>query len=275
LLIAWGDVVLKVVASLILLAVGVIYLRGRARLRRDGPEPPAWRTALYVLGLAALGATLTVLDEAADERFSMHMVQHLSLVMVAVPLLMLGNPLAPMLWGLPPRARRAVAATLVPGARGRRALAALTSLPVAGVVYTATMWLWHVPALYDVAVEHELLHALEHLTFIGTALLFWWPVLEPAPRVRPRAHPGLVILYLVLSTAQNTALGIALTLPERSFYPHYAAHAAALGISAVDDQAFGGGLMWSMGHMYLLPILLIAWRIARDGEREAAADLPA
>ncbi len=267
--------VLKTFASLILATVAVTYVHGWWRLRAAGHEPVRWRAVLYLLGLATMAATLLALDEPADERFSMHMVQHLLLVMVAVPLVMLGNPLAVVLWGFPRRARRAVAATLVPGARLRRALCALTSLPVAGVVYTATMWLWHVPYLYDLAVENELLHAVEHVTFILTAMLFWWPVLEPAPRVRPRQHAGLQILYLVLATAQNTALGIALTLPERSFYPHYAAHAGLLGISAVDDQAFGGGLMWSMGHMYLLPILLIAYRLSRESEREADVGAPA
>jgi cytochrome c oxidase assembly factor CtaG len=127
---------------------------------------------------------------------------------------------------------------------------------------------WHVPLLYDAAAEHEIVHAIEHVTFFGTALLFWWPIIRPAPRLGPRLHPGLQIAYLVAATAQSTALGMLLAVPERAFYPHYARAAAALGISAVDDQMVGGGLMWSGAHMYLLPILLILYGISRDAARE-------
>ena len=183
--------------------------------------------------------------------------------------MLLGNPLPLVLWGLPRAVRgRVAAATLRPATTVRRALVALSSLPVAGVLYVVTVWGWHLPALYDAAAEHELVHVVEHAMLLGTALLFWWPVIRPAPRLRPPAHPGLLIVYLVAVTAQNTALGMALTVPDRAFYPHYVSAAATLGISAVDDQAFGGGLMWSMGHMYLLPILVILYAIARDSGRD-------
>ena len=109
--------------------------------------------------------------------------------------------------------------------------------------------------------------------FFTAAILFWWPIVQPAPRLRPRVHPGFQILYLVIATAQNSALGMLLTVPERAFYPHYAKVAAALGVSAVDDQALGGGLMWSMGHMYLLPILVILYEVSRESERDRG-DVP-
>jgi putative membrane protein len=148
----------------------------------------------------------------------------------------------------------------------------LSSLPVAGALYVITVWGWHLPAFYDAAAEHELVHVVEHAMLLGTALLFWWPVIRPAPRLRAPSHPGLLIAYLVAATAQNTALSMALAVPDRAFYPHYVSAAATLGISAVDDQAFGGGLMWSMGHMYLLPILVILYAIARDSERDDATE---
>jgi cytochrome c oxidase assembly factor CtaG len=254
--------------ALALVVLAATYLRGWWRLRAIGHEPPRRALALYLLGLAVIAAALLGLDHLAGERFSVHMVQHLLLTMAAAPLLMLGNPLSPILWGLPAGARRTLAATLRPGHRVRRTLAALTAAPVAGVLYVATIWAWHVPFLYDAAADHDLVHVVEHAMFLGTAILFWWPVLEPAPRLRRRLHPGLQILYLLLATAQNTALGMALTLPERVFYPHYAALAQSLGTTALQDQALGGGLMWSMGHTYLLPILVILYRLSRDAERE-------
>jgi cytochrome c oxidase assembly factor CtaG len=80
-------------------------------------------------------------------------------------------------------------------------------------------------------------------------------------------HPGLQILYLLAATAQNTALGMILAIPERALYPHYARLAVTLGVNAIDDQAFGGGLMWSMGHMYLVPIFVILYEISRESAR--------
>jgi putative membrane protein len=260
-----AEPLLATLVSLGLVTAGATYVRGWRRLRASRYAPPRWRLALYVLGLATLAAALlSPLDDLATRRFSAHMSQHLLLTMVAAPLLVLGNPLPLVLWGLPAGARRALGTTLRREASLRGALSALTFLPVAGVLHVITVWVWHLPFLYDAAAEHEAVHAVEHVTFVSTAILFWWPIVQPAPRLRPGPHPGLQILYLLLATAQNTALGMLLSVPERAFYPYYVRQAAALGISAVDDQMLGGGLMWSGGHMYLFPILLILWRLARE-----------
>ncbi len=263
------EVAIKTVLSLLLAGLAAAYACGWLRLRAAGHAPPIWRLALYALGLTAVtAALLSPLDDLAAARFSAHMGQHLLLTMMAAPLLLLGNPLPLVLWGLPSRARRPLAATLRPRARLRAALSALTSLPVAGVLHVTTLWIWHLPFLYDAAVEHEVVHAVEHATFFATAILFWWPIIQPAPRLRPWPHPGFRILYLLVATAQNTALGMLLAVPERAFYPHYVRLAVTLGISAVDDQMLGGGLMWSGAHMYLLPILIILYGLSRDDVRE-------
>ena len=264
------ELALQTLVALAAVVAWAAYVLGWFRLRAGGYTAPRWRLLLYGLGLASLvAALLPPLEHLASERFSAHMGQHLLLTQVAAPLLVLGNPLPLVLWGLPRRVRRPLAATLRRGKPVRTALAALTFLPVAGVLHTAAVWVWHLPVLYDAAAEHELVHVLEHVVFLGTAILFWWPIVLPAPRLRPGPHPGFQILYLLLATAQSTALGMALAVPERAFYPYYVRRAAELGISAVDDQMLGAGLMWSGGHMYLLPILVILWGLARD--REAAA----
>jgi putative membrane protein len=264
------EATLKTLLSLVLLAAATAYLRGWRRLRVGGYAPPAWRPASYALGLAFVaGALLSPLDELAAERFSAHMAQHLLLTMMAAPLLLLGNPLPLVLWGLPPGARRWLAAPFRRTARLRLALSAMTFWPTAGLLHVAAIWVWHAPLLYDLAAEHEVVHALEHVMFFGTALLFWWPIIRPAPRLAPRLHPGLQIVYLLAATAQSSALGMLLAVPERTFYPHYARVAARIGISAVDDQMIGGGLMWSGAHMYLLPILLILYGVSRNAARES------
>ena len=264
---------LKVASALILVGAGTLYGRGWWSLRRTGHPPARWRLALYGLGLAAIAAALlSPIDDLADELFPLHMVQHLLLTMLAAPLVLLGNPLPVVLWGVPRRIRRWLASPLTPGARFRMALGALTFLPVAWLVYVADLWAWHVPLLYQQALEHEAVHVVEHVAFFTTALLFWWPIVRPAPRLRPRAPLGFELLYLLAATAQNTALGVLLSLPERSFYPHYDETARRLAVNAVEEQAAGGGIMWVSGHMYLLPILLTLYDFARKNTDNGAEE---
>lgn len=268
------ELALKAVVALVLVTLGSAYATGWQRLRAAGHGGAAanWRLSFYAAGLATLaGALLTPLDDLASELFSAHMVQHLLLTMTAAPLLLLANPLPVCLWGLPRRARRVLARPLTRGSRFRRALAALTALPVAWLLHVAVVWTWHLPALYGAALEHALVHALEHALFFGTAVLFWWPIIEPAPRLRRRVSRGFKIVYLVAATAQNTFLGMFLSLPERVLYARYAETAAAHGVDPLADQALAGGLMWGGSHMYLLPILLILYTFAQDSARESVA----
>jgi putative membrane protein len=236
------EAALKTLLSLGLAALATAYARGWRRLRAAGYAPPIWRPAFYALGLLTVAAALlSPLDDLAVSRFSAHMAQHMLLTMMAAPLLLLGNPLPLVLWGVPPSLRRRLAVPFRRDALPRSALSALTFWPAAGLLHVVSVWVWHLPTLYDAATEHELVHAIEHVIFFATALLFWWPIVRPAPRLGPRLHPGLQIAYLL---------------------------AATLGISAVDDQMLGGGLMWSGAHMYLFPILVILYGVSRDAARE-------
>jgi cytochrome c oxidase assembly factor CtaG len=252
---------------LVLLAFGTAYVRGWRRLRAGvhGGLAAGWRLAAYLTGLAALAvALLSPLEHLAERLFTAHMVQHQLLLMVAPPCLLLANPFPFVVWGVRPGLRRALQRHLVDGRLPRRVLRALTRLPVAGVLYAGSLWAWHWPPAYEAALRHHAIHDLEHLTFFAAAVLFWWPVINPAPRARGArdgVYYGLRIAYLILATAQNTLLGAVLGLSERLLYPSYAAFAGELwGWSAVDDQAFGGGIMWSGGHMYLIAILALLWQ---------------
>jgi putative membrane protein len=271
---ALDELILKSVLTLLLAGLGAAYTLGWWRLRAagHGQITATWRLPLYLAGLASVAiALLSPLERLAEELFSSHMIQHELLTMYAPPLLLLGNPLPVVLWGLPRRARRVAAGPLMRGRILRRALWSLTFLPVAWSLYTVDLWAWHLPVLYEAAIRNFELHVLEHAAFFTTAILFWWPIVEPAPRLRRRLNAGFKILYLLAATAQNTFLGMFLSVPQRALYQVYVERAAARGVDPVDDQTLAGGIMWASSHMYLLPILLLVWAYARAEVRESSS----
>jgi putative membrane protein len=258
---------------LIVAVLAVAYTYGWQRLCSRGYQGTArgWQPASYLTGLMIVGlALLSPIDRFASVLFTLHMVQHLLLMMVAAPLLLLADPVPAFLWVLPRRTRHRIGRLLSRDAAVRRGLWALTWMPVAWLVFVGNLWAWHYPAAYQAALQHEFIHDVEHLAFFGTALLFWWPVINPAPRVHGRLHPGhptLHILYLTTAAAQSVALGALIALPERVLYPFYTAAPRLWGLSPLNDQALGGGIMWVSAHMYLLPILLVVARLLKEEER--------
>lgn len=266
--------------SLVLLLLGATYVVGWSRLRRRGHHTlaSAWRLLLYLGGLVSIAvALMSPIEYLAHRLFTGHMIQHQVLLMVAPPCLLLADPFPSVVWALRPKLRRVVRRFLVQGSPARSGLRFLTSLPVAGLLYTANLWAWHWPPAYEAALRSPLVHDLEHLAFFGTAVLFWWPIVNPAPRrrgARGGLYYGVRVAYLVLATAQNTLLGALLGLTERVLYPSYARDGALLGLSPIDDQGLGGGIMWSGGHMYLVAILVLLWQ-AMDLEGRGRVPDPA
>jgi cytochrome c oxidase assembly factor CtaG len=267
---AWtfrAEVALPLIAVAVLYALGTWRLSGRAR------GAVTWtRPAFAAVGLVSIAAALvSPLDVLADRSFLAHMVQHMLLMMVAAPAMLLGDPLAIVLWALPRAARAAAARLLARGSALRRFWAAATATAVAWIVHAGVLWLWHLPAAYDAALANRLVHDIEHVTFFVAALLFWWPVVQPAPRLR-RATPHPVrIAYLVLAAFQGAALGLVLTLAPAVLYRSYAArHADAL--AALDDQVRGGIVMWGAGGLIdMLAVLVLLVRVFASGERATPA----
>jgi cytochrome c oxidase assembly factor CtaG len=253
--VAWRPVVLVALTGLAL-----AYLVGWTRLALRNPARCrtrlAARLALALAGLVAAAVALLGLHAAAHERFSAHMLQHLLLIAVAAPLLLLADPLPAVLWALPAGPRRGARALLGGGARARRIARVLTRLPVAWTLHVGVLWLWHVPAVYDAALADGLLHDVEHLAFVATAALFWWPVLEPAPRLSRPAALGARVVYLVLGAFQSAALGVTLAASPSPLYAY----------GALDDQARGGVLMWAGGGAVdMAAVLGLVWRALDEG----------
>ena len=253
---------------LVLLPIGFIYARGWLRLLfRSGRAVKKWQLFLYLTGLVSVGvALLSPIDALASTLLSMHMVQHLLLLMIAPLLLLLANPLAVFLWGLPSGIRNKVGRLFSPGCLFRKVLWGLTLMPVTWPLYVVNLWTWHHPALYQMALRNGWAHDLQHLLFFSTAILFWWPITNPAPRLHGTISYGFRIVYLVAATLQNTLLGMAISIPERVLYPFYATGPRLRALAPIDDQALGGGIMWVSGHMYLIPILVLVAKLLKQEE---------
>lgn len=219
------------------------------------------------LGLA-LGALLAIalallspLDGLAHRLFVAHMVQHMLLIAVAAPALLLADPFPALVWALPRAGRRAVQRWLRRDTTAGRAWRTLTPMPLAWGCYLLVLWLWHLPVAYDAALGDRLLHDLEHATFFAAAVLFWWPVIHPAPRFRRRASDAARIAYLVLAAFQTAALGLLLTLTPTALYAFYAGAPRPPGVDALDDQVWGGVVMWGLGGLVdMLAILALLHR---------------
>ena len=253
---------------LVLLFLGATYVHGWLRLRqRTVSVSPWWQLILY---LAALGsvflALISPIDALASALLSMHMAQHLLLLVIAPLFFLLANPLAAFLWGLPGKGRQRVGRLLIRSSPFRRVLWALTLLPVAWSLYVLDLWVWHHPLFYELALENRTVHDIQHLLFFFTALLFWWPVVNPAPRLHGAVSYGFRIVYLIAATLQNTVLGMAISLPERVLYTFYETVPRLRDLSPINDQALGGGILWVSGHMYLIPIIVLVARMLTHEE---------
>ena len=204
--------------------------------------------------LALVVALVSPLDALSDDLFSVHMVQHEILMIVAAPLLVVGRPLAAWAWGLP-RAWRSAVGGFFHRAAWRRPWQVITAPVAAWVLHAAALWGWHLPVLFDAALANEAVHALQHAAFLFTALLFWWSVVE-ADR---RGQHGVALLSMLTTFAHTGALGALLTLASVPFYAPYFSTAAAHGLTALEDQQLGGLVMWiPSGVVYLVCALAVA-----------------
>jgi putative membrane protein len=257
---AWTTVPLLVAVALL-----ALYLRGVAvAWRRAG----AWRVAgrlevaTFVAGMGSLIAASTpALHEAAEETVAAHMAQHLLLMVVAPPLLVLARPLPALAFALPVSWRRPVGGPV--GRLGRLALRP-AGVVTAAVLSAVAFWVWHAPFAYDAAVRHESLHALEHVTLLATSLLLWWTIAQ-AGRGGTR-ETILAMASAMLSGIQGSALGLLMLVSSSAWYGAYGA-----GPEAIENQQLAGALMWGgTGGVYVLAVATLLWQLLVRAEATAA-----
>lgn len=248
------------------LVAAVLYsLGGRRRVSGSHGHEQAGRTAAFALGLLAiLAAVDSPLDPAADTLFAAHMAQHVLLIAVAPPLLVLSAPWMRLWQPLPLGFRRAVAraVALSPRARPLRALAHALGHPLsAWLLASATLVVWHIPALYDLTLRNDSVHQLEHALFFFTALLFWGAVVD-SPPFRSRLDWIKRGVFVLTGMLVGWLLAVVLAFAQSPLYPAYAtlAHRPG-GLSALGDQALAAGVMWVPGSLsYSIAFVVFAYR---------------
>jgi putative membrane protein len=252
---AWSlapIVVVPIVVTLWLYGRGARRLWARAGGRRGLTRAQA---ASFVAGVTVLiVALVSPLDALAGTLLSAHMVQHGLLVAVAPPLLVLGRPGVALAWALPGRWRR--------GARALRVASdSLSRPPLAAVLHGLALWVWHAAAAFDAALAHGAVHALEHVSFLGTALLFWSAVV--GARASRRAAPALGAMFATL--LHGGILGALITLAPQTLYRWYRGRTELWGLSPLEDQQLAGLLMWvPLGTIYLAACVVLASRLVTD-----------
>ena len=248
----------------------ILYLEGLRglRLRNTRSVWPRSRTACYLGGIGVLFLALeSPIDGYADRLFSVHMVQHTLIMMIAAPLLLLGRPITLALMGSSGRLHQQVAATAHSG------IAHVLGSPLLGFgSFAIVLWVSHLTWIYNAALTDNVLHGLEHLAFLIVALVFWWPVVARDPGSARLSHPAR-LLYLFLAMPVMSLLGFVVMSSDHVLYVHYIATARVLGVSALADQRLGGAIMWVTSMLIgtvALSAVLIDW-MDRD-EKEALRD---
>jgi cytochrome c oxidase assembly factor CtaG/polyferredoxin len=261
-------------ATFFLALTALIYARGWSQIRRTRPEQfPPWRLLCFLSGVLTVWlAIASPLDALGGMLLVVHMTQHLLLMSIAPPLIALSAPQVPLLRGLPRALVREGLGPLftLPAVHALEWL--LKSRLFAWVAMNVAFLGWHLPAAYDLALAHPVLHEVEHACFLLTSILFWWPVIEPWP-VRYKGSRWMLLPYLMSADIVNTALSAYLSFSGRVIYPVYADVPRLFGVSALSDQVAAGSLMWVLGStVFLVPVMWVTLtQLSRRAERRQAA----
>ena len=250
-------------ATALILLTALLYIRGWSVLRVAIPERfTVFRLACFLGGLALLEVALASPIDAFDPFFlTDHMLQHMLLMMIVPPLVLLGDPEIPLLHGLPRWASQRVIGPLL-GSRPVRWIGDAISRPsICWLSLALVMLGWHVPVAYELALRSPGWHEVEHACFLAASLLFWWPVIQPWPS-RARWPQWSMPIYLLLADFVNSALSAFLTFSDRVLYPSYVAVPRLWGIGAQTDQAAAGVSMWVIGSFaFLIPAVFITAKL--------------
>jgi putative membrane protein len=272
----FGEWSPPITVSVVLFFTGLVYLRGWLSLRRSSPGLfsakglVAFLAGMFTLWVA-IGSPLAAFDEAS---LTVHMVQHILLMLAVPPLVLLGAPALPLLHGLP---QWFVRTTLGPFLRwppvqsvGKHLTHPIVCWTLAAVALIA----WHIPYMFELALRSEFWHEVEHGCFLSTSILFWWPVIQPFPS-EARWPRWSIPVYLFLGTFPGGALGAFLAFCDRVLYPSYAESPHVFAIAPLDDQIFAGSLMWVFGvFVCSIPAVVVTLKLLSPRVADRSSALP-
>ncbi|MGE5114844.1 MAG: cytochrome c oxidase assembly protein [Acidobacteriaceae bacterium] len=239
-----------------------LYSVGLWRIYRRNSSSPAvtpWQAASFCAGwLTLLLALDSPVHKLGEQLFSVHMSQHELLMVIAAPLLAMGRPLIAFLFAFPERTR-----TVVGGWTKFRPFSAtwksLTDPLVVWILHAATIWGWHIPSLYESTLNSEAIHALQHLMFLGTALLFWYTLIHGR---YGRLGYGVAFVYVFTTALHTSILGALMTFTQQLWYPIYDGRTAVWHLTPLQDQQLGGLIMWIPSGTVFIVVglaMLAAW----------------
>jgi len=253
------------IALSLLLALGLYLCGALAATRRKVPN---YEAAVFLLGwLTLVVALLSPVHALSESLFSAHMLQHELLMVVAAPLIVAGRPDLVYLWALPMQWRKGLGRI-----QHRPTISRLwrffTAPITAWLLHGIALWIWHIPVLFDATLSHGWIHAAQHASFLGTALLFWGTLLYG--HLGKRSY-GAGIVYVFTTAIHSSILGALLTFATSPWYSVYQHTAAFWGISPLEDQQLGGLIMWvPAGVTYIIVGLWLFAAWIRESDRRSA-----
>jgi cytochrome c oxidase assembly factor CtaG len=260
----------------LLLAVAALYVRGWLRLRAELPRKyTAGKLAAFSGGLLAiLLALVSPVDTFGTLLLQAHMIQHLLLIMVAPPLLLLGQPILPLLRGLPRWIFKDALGPFLGWRELKQVGRAMVHPVVSWCALAAAIIVWHLPRLYELGLHSQAWHRAEHACFFWAAVAFWWPVIGVWP-----SHPAwprwAMIPYLVAADLVNTGLSAVLCFSDHVIYSSYQLAPRLWGISALDDQSAAGAIMWVPGSIaFLVPAVILGMRALEPARASTISPIP-
>jgi len=260
--------------DVILILTGFIYVRGWFRMRAvSAALIPPWRLAAFLAGIAsvwvAMGSPLAAFDELL---LSVHMAQHLLLMTIAPPLILLGAPALPLLQGLPPSVARNAVGPVLRWRFVKWFGHAITHPAFCWLAATLSLIVWHIPAVFDLALRFTWLHVIEHASFFLSGLLFWWPVVQPWPSIA-RWPRWSIPLYLFCATLPCDVLSGFLVFCDRTVYTWYLSVPRIFELPPLQDQQFAAALMWvSVTVIFLIPAVVVTIHILSPHKPHPARD---
>jgi putative membrane protein len=263
--------------TLALVLAALFYLRGWFQLQRAFPDLiSVWRAISFLCGLfsvwIAVGSLLATLDMVL---LSAHMAQHLLLMTVGPPLILLGAPQVVFAHGFPRALMRGALGPLFRSSLVQRFGRVFTAPVFCWLAATTVLIAWHLPAIYVVGMDSHAWHEIEHASFFAAGLLFWWPVIPRWPG-DARSFRWSIVLYLFLATLPCDALSAFLAFCDRVVYTSYLDLPQRFNISPLQDQQFAGALMWVfVTFAYLVPAVILTMTLLSTPRAEERRRLPA